>query len=253
MYKIYGITQGQRDVDYGEILPCVVKNGTMGLINFYCWCIKREDTALLVDTGMTDEEAKKRANAGYPGGEKYVEQKLKELNVDPLSIKIVLVTHLHGDHFSAHHLYPNATFYIQRRDIEFFTGPGAKFPQVHRFAADIPEVVRLAYAGRIRYIDGDEQIAPGIRVILIGGHTPGSQVVVVTTVKGEAVICGDAMNLYRTMDEQVNGMAVDLLQALLGLDKIKVLASSPEMIIPGHDPLIMQRFPSPIEGVVEIV
>ena len=115
------------------------------------------------------------------------------------------------------------------------------------------EVVSLAYSKRIRYLDGDEQIAPGIRAVLIGGHTPGSQVVVVTTNKGQAVICCDSLDIYQIMEENVIGLAMDLPQQLFGLDKIRELASSPDLIIPGHDPLVLQRFPSPIEGIAEIV
>ena len=114
------------------------------------------------------------------------------------------------------------------------------------------EVAKLTNANRIRYLDGDEQIAPGIRVVLGGRHTPGSQVVVVTTSRGEAVICADAVDLYRNAEEGVIGTYVDLLPALLAIDRISTLASSPELIIPGHDPLVMKNFPNPIEGVVEI-
>jgi glyoxylase-like metal-dependent hydrolase (beta-lactamase superfamily II) len=253
MYKVYAITQGEREVDYSGMLPWVVEGGTMGLIDFYLWCLKGEDTAVLVDTGMTGGHAEEFCTAKCYGGEKYVEDRLKKLGVDPAAVKTVIITHLHGDHFGAYNLYPNATFYIQKRDIEFFTGPGVKFLQVNQFAANMSEVMTLAYAKRIQYLDGDAEIAPGVRAVLIGGHTPGSQAVVVSTSKGNAVICGDSIDLYRTMDDKVNGMAIDLLQALLGVEKIQALASSPELIVPAHDPLVLERFPSSIEGVAEIV
>jgi glyoxylase-like metal-dependent hydrolase (beta-lactamase superfamily II) len=117
---------------------------------------------------------------------------------------------------------------------------------------DMAEVMKLAYDKRIRYLDGDEQIAPGIRVVLVGGHSPGSQVVVVTTRKGEAVICSDALDLYRNLEEGVVAPGADLLQGLLAWDRIKALASSPELIIPSHDPLVLKKFPNPFEGIAEI-
>ncbi len=252
MYKIYGITQGQRETDLSRALPWVAEPGTKSVIATYLWCIKGEDTAILVDTGMADEAAETFHTAKYLGGARYLEDRLRKLGVEPADIEIVIVSHLHSDHFSAYQLYPKATFYIQRKEIEFFSGPGVKFRQVSQHAPNMSEVMSLAYANRIRYLDGNEQVAPGIRVVLVGGHTPGSQAVVVATSKGEAVICADAMDLYQNMAEGVVGMYVDLMPALFALDKIRVLASSPELIIPGHDPLVMSKFPNPIDGVVEI-
>lgn len=251
-YKIYGISQGEKEIDLSGTLPWVVEPGTAARIEFYLWCLKSDEATVLVDTGMTDKDAKHMCTEKYLGGSEYVGHKLFELGIDPRSIETIIVSHLHGDHFSAHQLYPKATFYIQRKDVEFHTGPGVKFRQVRQHAADMPEVIRLAYANRIRYLDGDEQIAPGIRAILVGGHTPGSQVVVVTTNKGETVICSDAIPSYQHLTEAVFGHSIDVMQSLLVLDKIRTLASSPDLIIPGHDPRIMERFPNPIEGVVQI-
>jgi glyoxylase-like metal-dependent hydrolase (beta-lactamase superfamily II) len=255
MHKIYGITQGEQDIDLSEMLPGRVERGTIGRMGCYMWCIKYEKTALLVDTGMTDEDAKfffRMPGAKCLGGQKYIEAKLKELDVYPAEIEIVIVSHLHFDHFSAHQLYPKASFYIQKKDIEFYTGPGVRFQQIRHGAANIPEVVSLAWAKRIRYVDGNEQIIPGVRVVLVGGHTPGTQVVVVTTSRGDAVICSDSLDFYQQLEEDVTRPSVNLMESLLARDKIRALASSPELIIPGHDALAMKKFPSPIEGVIEI-
>ncbi len=252
MHKIYGITQGQKEVDLSRILPWVAEPGTKSKIDFYLWCLKGEHSTVLVDTGMTDEEAKSKCSLKCYGGVDYLMRQFKQLNVDTRNIEKVIITHLHGDHFSAHELYPNASFYIQKRDMEYFTGPGVNFLQVSRFAPAMAVVVNLAYAGRVHFLDGDEQIAPGIKAVLVGGHTPGSQIVVVSTRKGSAVIAGDAADLYRNLEARVIGQASELLPALFALDKITSLASSPDLIIPGHEPLVMSRFPNPVEGVVEI-
>ena len=177
---------------------------------------------------------------------------MKKLDIDTVGIEKVIVTHLHHDHFSAYQLYPNATFYIQRRETEFLNGPAIRFRQIAGLVPDMAEVIELEHTKRIHYLDGDEQIAPGIRVVLVGGHTLGSQVVVVATQKGETVICSDAVDLYRNLDEGVVAPGVDLLQGLLALDKVRALASSPELIIPSHDPLVLKAFTNPIEGVAEI-
>ncbi len=120
-------------------------------------------------------------------------------------------------------------------------------------ASDIAEVVRLHYAGRVRILDGDEEIAPGIRVYLVGGHTPGSQVVAVDTSKGTVVLCGDTVDLYRNIEENIcGGIVLDVPQTYAAYEKIRRLASSPDLIIPGHEPLIMARFQSVAESIVKV-
>ena len=114
------------------------------------------------------------------------------------------------------------------------------------------EVVRLGREKRIRYLEGDEEIFPGVRVLLLGGHTPGSQAVVVDTRIGTVVLAVDLVDLYRNLEEEVASPMIDLVQGLLSWDRIKKTASTPELIIPGHDPLIMKKFPNPAEGIVEI-
>ncbi|MFC1971094.1 N-acyl homoserine lactonase family protein [Chloroflexota bacterium] len=247
MYKIYAVFQGQREVDMSRALPGAAAPGEMGYIAYFMYVLKGEGRTILVDTGMDNEEAEKRKLKGTD----YLEGMLKKLDKDPVNVDTVILTHLHGDHFSAHELYPNATFYVQKKDVDFFA-EGAKFRQVTEFAPDMAKVNKLIQANKLKFLDGDSELFPGIKVVLIGGHSPGSQAIVVTTKQGDAVLCGDAVDLYRTLDEEIIGMYVDLMPALWGMDKIRALTSSPKLIIPGHEPLVMQKFPNPIEGVAEI-
>ncbi len=252
MYNIFGITQGQKAVDLSRALPFVCEPGTKDFIDFYTWVVKGPDGTIVVDTGMDDHETKAMCTAKSYGGIKWLQEKFKQIDVDPTKVEKVIVSHLHGDHFSAWSLYPKATFYIQQKDIDFFTGPGVVFQQVSRSAAKMSDVINLAYAKRIKFMDGDEQIAPGIKAVLVGGHTPGSQIVTVTTKKGEVVLCCDALDRYQQYTSRVIGGPADMLLSLFALDTIKKLASSEDLIVPGHEPLVMKRFPNPFEGVCEI-
>lgn len=253
MYKIYGICQGTFEVDSCVILPFVSNVPLKINFNAYLWCIKGKDTNILVDTGLNNAHAKKILTARYYGGQNYIRDSLLKLDVDPDLIKTIIVTHLHADHFSECDLYPNASFYIQKRDFEFFTGPAAKYKFVKFASPDLSNMVNLERTGRIKFLDGDNEITAGVRTVLIGGHTPGSQSVVVTTAKGNAVICGDAIDLYKNLEEEVCGLAANMVEALMGMERIKTIASSSDLIIPSHDPIIMESFPSQIDGVAEIV
>jgi len=248
MYEIYGLKLADRDVE-SSLMLANTDCGKPTRSSYYMWCIKSEDTLVMVDTGLSNEEIKKRPlfNLESP------ENQLRKIGVDPKDVKTLIVTHLHGDHFSAFDLYPNATFYVQRKDIEFFAGVNVKNQALIFAVSNIAEVVRLNYAGRVRVVDGDEEIIPGVSLVLVGGHTPGSQVVAVKTRKGTAVICGDLVDLYRNIEDNIHGgLAFDVPQCYLGFERVRRLASSPDLIIPGHDPLVMEKFPKVTDGVITI-
>ena len=118
MHKIYGILLGDRDVPASQLLPDVPGLGETIRSSYFMWCIKDGDTAILVDTGLKGSDIAKRNmyNLRSPATQ------LEKLGVDPETIVTIIITHLHSDHFSAYELYPRATFLVQRREVEFFTG-----------------------------------------------------------------------------------------------------------------------------------
>ena len=89
---------------------------------------------------------------------------------------------------------------------------------------------------------------------LIGGHTMGIQCVNVFTKRGWVVLAVDAAHFYENMEKPSPFPIVySVADMLAGFRKMQALASSPQHIIPGHDPLVMARYPSPsanLDGVV---
>ncbi|MFC1928249.1 N-acyl homoserine lactonase family protein [Chloroflexota bacterium] len=256
MYTIYAMVVGERDVD--DLLNIAGGQSEKIRLFYYMWCIKGADKTILVDTGMTDEDMN-NSELQNPARPRVL---LDRINVNPRNVKTVIISHLHVDHFSAHSLYPEATFYIQAKEVAFW----ATLPKHHSgFRADchVAELIGLNYAGRVRFVDGDEEIMPGIRVVLVGGHTPGSQIVAVQTTKGTAVLACDAVHFYEELNDNISpdrracwpatsGTAEDECQSLLAYETLRRLATSPDLIIAGHDPLVMSKFPSVAEGVVRI-
>jgi glyoxylase-like metal-dependent hydrolase (beta-lactamase superfamily II) len=105
----------------------------------------------------------------------------------------------------------------------------------------------------VRFHDGDAQLAPGISLHHIGGHTMGLQVVRVATRRGWLVLASDASHFYANMEQgrpfPIVWSVADMVD---GYERLRSLAASREHIIPGHDPLVMQRYPAPdrsLEGV----
>ena len=114
---------------------------------------------------------------------------------------------------------------------------------------DVVGMVRRVYDGRVRFHEGDAELMPGVSLHLIGGHTMGLQVVRVATRRGAVVLASDASHFYANM-EQVRPFPIvwSVADMVEGYRRLRELAESPSHVIPGHDPLVMTRYPAPASG-----
>jgi glyoxylase-like metal-dependent hydrolase (beta-lactamase superfamily II) len=125
----------------------------------------------------------------------------------------------------------------------------------HAFEVDdVVGMVRRVYAGRVRFHDGDAELAPGVSVHHVGGHTMGLQIVRVATRRGWVVLASDASHFYANMEQaRPYPIIYNLGDMVDGWRRARSLAESPDHVIPGHDPLVMQRYPAPSPGLQGIV
>lgn len=248
MYQVYALMVGERDRPSAQFAPGLVDSPTIRLY-YYLWVLRGEDgTVIAVDTGTLAEDARPKNLERH----NEPQQALARLGIDAAKVPSVIITHLHWDHCSAVRRFSGATIYVQRQEVEFWTGPTLRFRQIQESASRPWEIVEMAYQGRVRYLEGDAEPFPGVRVLHLGGHTPGMQAVAVETAKGRLVLCSDAADFYLNLDNDVMSAALNLPAALMGFDRMREAASSLELLVPGHDPLVMQRFPQVAEGVVQL-
>ena len=91
---------------------------------------------------------------------------------------------------------------------------------------------------------GDAEIVPGVTVHRIGGHTLGIQCVRVRTARGWVVLASDASHMYDNFQDMAPyPIVADVRTMLDGFGRLKALAESSKHIIPGHDPLVIARYP----------
>ena len=118
---------------------------------------------------------------------------------------------------------------------------------------DVVGMVRLVFGDRVRFHAGSAELAPGLSVHHIGGHTMGLQCVRVATARGWLVLASDCSHYYEHMETgRVFPTTFHVGDTVEGYDKLRALAESPGHIIPGHDPLVMKRYPAPskaLEGI----
>jgi glyoxylase-like metal-dependent hydrolase (beta-lactamase superfamily II) len=219
--------------------------GKIGFNN-YVWLITCGERHILVDTGFNKESGLKRNRLQ----ERCPIETLSRCGIDPDQVEDVVMTHLHYDHAGNMNKLRNARFYIQRREIEFVTGPSmaSSHPSLggSMEVGDIRAVVDLVFAGRVVVLDGFVEIAPGIEAYLVGGHTPGLQILRVKTARGWVVLANDACHYELNLTErQPISYFVNLEDMFAGFDKVFRLADGDHSrIIPGHDPIVMHRFPA---------
>ena len=220
-------------------------------LDYFVWVAQGGGRTFLIDTGF-DAAAAAARHREYL---RCPTDGLRALGIAASEVTDVIITHLHYDHAGNIPLFPNATFHLQDAEMEFATGRLMRHPAIRAaFSVEnVVEMVRQVYAERVCFHRGDTELAPGISVHLIGGHTGGLQVVRIWTETGWLVLASDATHLYANMEQgRPFPILLDIGKMLEGFDRLCQLASAPDMIIPGHDPAVMDRFPAPspaLEGV----
>jgi glyoxylase-like metal-dependent hydrolase (beta-lactamase superfamily II) len=213
-------------------------------MDYFLWLVRDSSHQFVVDTGFGAEAAKKRGRTLL----RTPADGLALLGVDASAVREVVITHLHYDHVGTFDDFPAAHFHLQDDEMKYATGRNMRYRQFnHGYEVDeVVGMVRLVYKDRVSFHAGDALLAPGISVHRIGGHTHGLQCVRVHTQRGWVVLASDASHYYEHFEKRrVFTTVFDVGQVLEGYATIESLASSPQHIVPGHDPLVMQRYPAP--------
>jgi len=134
--------------------------------------------AILVDTGVGwgDEDLIRE----WKVVNRHAAAALEEHDLSPADVRVVINSHLHFDHCGQNAVFKHAPFYVQRSELDRARKSGEA-------------IGWFDFAGaRFELLDGDTEIAEGVRVVATPGHTEGRQSVFVDTAEGGAVMIGDA-------------------------------------------------------------
>jgi glyoxylase-like metal-dependent hydrolase (beta-lactamase superfamily II) len=254
-YEVYAVKYAHHERRASENfiggVPHDAHDGPMPL-DYFVWLLRGNGREILVDTGFSAAAAARRGREHL----RCPTAGLRLLGVDSQEIEDVVVTHLHYDHIGNFDLFPAANFHLQDLEMRYATGRHMGQP-VFSGAYDVEDVVgmvRRSYAGRVRFHDGDADLAPGVSLHLIGGHTMGLQVVRVATRRGWVVLASDASHFYANMEEiRPFPIVYSVADMVEGYSRLRSLADSAGHIIPGHDPLVLERYPAPsnaLEGII---
>ena len=216
-------------------------------LDFFVWAIVGASGVIILDTGFDEAMGQKREREMI----KPVRDGLLALGIAPESVKTVIFSHLHYDHCGNYDLFPKACYHLQDREMAYATGR-CMCHQALRLPFEVDDVVamvRKVFAGRAEFHDGEDEIVPGVTVHHIGGHSKGLQSVRVKTRRGYVVLAADASHLYAHFDSgRVFPLTHNVEDVVEGYKTLKRLATSPRHVVPGHDPMVLARYPAAKPG-----
>ncbi len=163
-------------------------------LDYYVWVIRNAERTIVVDTGFNHAEGQKRDRPIM----REPREALAAVGVDAATVEDVVITHLHYDHAGTLGDFPRARFHVQESEAQFATGRWM-LDDDERFAysADhIAEFVERLFERRVISYSGDGEVAPGVTVHGMPGHTMGLQAVRVPTKRGTVLLASDASHYY---------------------------------------------------------
>jgi glyoxylase-like metal-dependent hydrolase (beta-lactamase superfamily II) len=210
------------------------------------WLIRGGGRNILFDSGYHRDTFLKE----FPSTE-YIrpDEAVKLAGVQPEDITDIVISHAHWDHMGGIDLFPKATVWIQKEEFRYYAGdawqPGGDHGGID--PEDVQELVKLNTEGRLRLVDGDNvQLFPGIRAYTGGRHTYASQYLCVQGTP-TFVLASDNLYLYRNLVEHKASATfsdADHAANIRNQDRMVRLAGSPDRVVPGHDALQFQKFPT---------
>ena len=243
IYEVYAVRYGHHDRRSPENFIGGDAHDVLQPLDYFVWAIKGPRGTFVVDTGFDAAMAKKRGRTLT----KPINEGLKAIGIDAGAIENVIVTHLHYDHTGNYELFPKAHYHLQDIEMAYATGPHMchAHMRVPFEVDDVVAMVRKVFAARVIFHDGVDEIAPGITVHRIGGHSKGLQCVRVKTRRGHIVLASDATHLYEHFEEgRIFPVTYNVAEVLEGYVTLRKLATSMNHVIPGHDPKVLTRYPA---------
>jgi glyoxylase-like metal-dependent hydrolase (beta-lactamase superfamily II) len=213
-----------------------------------CYLIRHAQGWMLWDTGNSDALAARPDGLTVLGGRlnirmpKTLASQLKELGVEPADVKVLAMSHMHGDHCGNANYFTAATLYIQEVEYNAAFGPE---PQKLGF---VPANYEKLRSSKVVKLNGDHDVFGDGSVVIKSapGHTPGHQVLVVRLPKTGAVLLSCDMVHFQEnwVKRRVPGMNFNRDQSTVTMETIAAFmtANKVELWI-NHDKAQSDRLP----------
>jgi glyoxylase-like metal-dependent hydrolase (beta-lactamase superfamily II) len=220
---------------------------------YYIWAVQGKGTTVVVDCGVRPAWAAQKKLEGYASPDAV----LARIGIDAARVDHLIITHIHQDHAGGLELFPKAKVYVQRKEFDFWIDdPIAKrrpFAKVSDPVV-IEELRNLRGSDRLALIDGDQEILPGIELLLTPGHTPALQSVAVNTAKGVAVLTSDCAHVHKSFEIDLpSSLVSDLPGWMRSYSKLREkVGGNLSLLFPGHDRAMLLNYPRVADDVTQL-
>lgn len=238
LYELVVVRHGTREARRSEVFLNYAQYGEPDgpfVVDYYLWVLRSHTHTVLVDTGYARGPAEAR------GRKVLVEpaEAYRALGVDTGAELSIVVTHAHYDHIGNVDLFPNATVVASAAEVDFWSSPVSRKPLLGHFTEpeEIAALARVDAEGRLRRFSGSTEVAPGVVVTEVGGHTPGQSMVTAPTSAGTVLLTSDAVHFTEELDRDMPFVAVTDLPAMYqGLQNVRdlVAAGKVDHVVTGH-------------------
>jgi glyoxylase-like metal-dependent hydrolase (beta-lactamase superfamily II) len=211
-------------------------------MTYYLWALRNGSQTIVVDTGFS------AAGGGARGRTFLIEplEALRRAGVEPEAVDMVINTHLHYDHTGHLDAFGDAPVLVNRTELEFWTGPYAQRAQfgAHIEPSEVEDVAAGVQSGAVRLLDRETEVAPGVTVSEVGGHSPGQTILFIQGEQGPILLASDAVHFYEEVErDRACCVLVNLELVYRAYDIIRAGVRAGGRLVAGHDPLVMDRFP----------
>jgi len=245
-YEVLAVRYGTRQTSAADVFLSFPVYGEpdrpLGM-DYFFWVARSPARTVVIDSGFSPEGGAARRRTTLMD----MATALRAAGVNPDDVGQVVVTHAHYDHIGGLPEFGAAEVIMTEPEYDFWTGPMAARQQFAHSAepGEIQHLRDLRAAGRLTLTGARHQVAPGIELILLGGHTPGQAVVVAATAAGRVVLASDALHYYDEQElDRPFAVVASVIDMYAGFDRLTELASDPgTVVVAGHDPEVRTRFP----------
>lgn len=213
------------------------------------WLVQSGTESILVDTGPSSPEM---AEGWHTAIRRTVDQApasaVRAAGVDPDRLRLVVLSHLHWDHCYNLESFPAARFLVQADELREAVDPVPSQRSAYEVGIPGRRPPWMAAFDRLEVVRGEIEVAPGVSTVMLPGHTPGLQGVLVHTAAGRYLIAGDALPLAENLGTKGSGpialaLHTDVATCFRSFERMRAVA---DVILPSHDMDVLRHEVYPV-------